>query len=476
MRRWQRAFAALLFVTDVAAIIIAVAAAHLLRYGFMRQEVVISGVSEQDLEVTYVVVSIVIIVMWSLSLLAFGTRDYRVVGTGTLEYKRVTNATFGFFGLVAIVAFAVKAPLGRSYLLIALPLGWLLLLLGRWLWRQWLNSRRRKGRLMNHAVLVGDRASSAHVAEQIARNPGSGLEIVGAITERGSTERQLTPAIPVLGDWSEVLAHVDRIRADTVIMTSNHSLEPRQMRELGWGLEERRASLIVAPALTDIAGPRIHSTPVAGLPLIHVEYPEFTGFRLSLKRASDVVFSAIGLVVLSPLFLVVAIMVRSTSPGAAIFRQERVGLQGTPFRMLKFRTMVDGAESQLASLLDASEGNGTLFKMKADPRITRVGRTLRRYSIDEFPQLWNVLKGDMSLVGPRPPLKSEVDAYETWVHRRFLVKPGITGLWQVSGRSDLSWEDSVRLDLYYVENWSMVTDLIIIWRTVRAVVRKDGAY
>jgi exopolysaccharide biosynthesis polyprenyl glycosylphosphotransferase len=476
VRRWQRLFAALLSITDTIVIAVAVFGAQVVRFGFGGQRLLIPGISDSDLIVAYTGVSIVLILGWALSLRLFGTRDYRIVGTGMLEYKRVSNATFAFFGLFAIVAFALQAQIGRAYLLIALPTGWLLLLVSRWLWRRWLIGRRRKGRLLSHAVLVGDRASSLHVAQQIKRDPGCGLEIVGAVTEHGSTNQALSPGVPVLGDWYHVLEHVDRARADTVIITGNHTLDPRQLRELGWGLEERRANLIVAPALTDVAGPRIHSTPVAGLPLIHVSYPEFTGVKLALKRTSDVIISAIALLMLLPALFAIGIAVRATSPGPAFFRQERVGLRGTPFRMLKFRTMVADAEERLSSLLDASEGNGVLFKMRNDPRITPVGRLMRRYSIDELPQLWNVLKGDMSLVGPRPPLASEVATYEAWVHRRLLVKPGITGLWQVSGRSDLSWDDSIRLDLYYVENWSITTDLVILWRTVRAVLAKNGAY
>jgi len=469
-------FARLLWVTDAIVIASSVAVAQVLRFGIGSQQLVIPGLRTDDILVAYTLVSIVIIIGWLFSLRVFGTRDYKIIGTGVVEYKRVGNATFAFFGVFAILAFAFQAQIGRAYLLIALPLGLVLLMLNRWLWRRWLISRRRRGRLLSHAVLVGDRASALHVAQQIQRDPGSGFEIVGAITERGSTGTVLTDGVPVLGDWRRVIEHVDRSRADTVIITGNHTLNPRELRELGWGLEERKANLIVAPALTDVAGPRIHSTPVAGLPLIHVDYPEFTGVRHALKRTTDVVLSGTALLVLSPLLLAVGLIVRSTSPGPAFFRQERIGLHGRPFRMVKFRTMVVDAERHLSTLVDASEGNGVLFKMKDDPRITRVGRTLRRYSIDELPQLWNVLRGDMSLVGPRPPLAQEVAAYEKWVHRRLLVTPGITGLWQVSGRSDLSWDDSVRLDLYYVENWSLTTDLSILWRTVRAVLAKNGAY
>jgi exopolysaccharide biosynthesis polyprenyl glycosylphosphotransferase len=235
---------------------------------------------------------------------------------------------------------------------------------------------------------------------------------------------------------------------------------------------------VVAPSLTDIGGPRIHTRPVAGLPLIHVETPRYEGTKLFAKRMFDIVASSIILLLSSPLLLGIAVAVRFTTPGPVLFTQERVGINGRPFQMLKFRTMVVDAEARLRELQeeDRSVGNQVLFKMKDDPRVTPVGRILRRFSLDELMQLVNVLNGSMSLVGPRPPLAREVKEYERKVHRRFLVKPGITGLWQVSGRSNLSWEDSVRLDLYYVENWSIVGDLVILWKTARAVLAREGAY
>jgi len=345
------------------------------------------------------------------------------------------------------------------------------------MWRKWLIGRRRRGRLLSHAVLVGDRPSSVHVAQQIQRDPGCGLEIVGAVTEHGSTNVELTDTIPVIGDWYHVLDHVDRVSADTVILTGNHTLTPRQLRELGWGLEERKASLIVAPALTDVAGPRIHSTPVAGLPLIHVDFPELTGIDRFLKRAFDV-FGAVVLILLgSPILIAVAIAVKSTSRGPLLYGQERIGRRGVPFKMWKFRSMIVGADDQLKSLLDAQgTSDRPLFKVTNDPRITPVGRFIRRYSLDELPQFFNVLAGSMSLVGPRPQVAAEVALYEGGAHRRLFMRPGVSGLWQVSGRSDLDWDDAIRLDLYYVENWSLTGDLVILWRTVRAVVAKDGAY
>lgn len=477
VRRWQRLFAGLLSVTDTLVITIAVFGAQLIRFGFEGQRLHIPGGSDRDLIVAYSLVSAVLILGWALSLRLFGTRDYRIIGTGTLEYKRLTNATFAFFGLFAIVAFALQAQIGRSYLLIALPAGFTMLILSRWMWRRWLISRRRRGRLLSHAVLVGDRASSLHVAEQIKRDPGCGLQIIGAATEHGSTHRSLTDEIPVLGDWFHVLDHVDRARADTVIITGNHSLDPRQLRELGWGLEERKANLIVAPALTDVAGPRIHSTPVSGLPLIHVAYPEFTGINRFLKRAFDLI-GALSLIVLSlPIMLSVAIAVKATGSGPLLYGQERIGRNGVPFKMWKFRSMVVGADDHLKGLLDEQgTSDRPLFKVANDPRITPVGKFIRRYSLDELPQFFNVLSGSMSLVGPRPQVAAEVALYERGAHRRLFMRPGISGLWQVSGRSDLDWDDAIRLDLYYVENWSLTGDLVILWRTLRAVLAKDGAY
>ncbi|PPG55682.1 UDP-phosphate galactose phosphotransferase [Rathayibacter sp. AY2B7] len=247
---------------------------------------------------------------------------------------------------------------------------------------------------------------------------------------------------------------------------------------MSWTLEPGREHLVVAPSLTDIGGPRIHTRPVAGLPLIHVETPRFDGRQRFAKRLFDILASTMLIILSAPVLVVVAVLVKVTSPGPVLFRQERIGLNGATFEMLKFRSMVVDAEARLAALASQqrAEGNSILFKMAKDPRVTRVGAILRRFSLDELPQFLNVFRGDMSLIGPRPPLAREVEQYEEHVHRRFLMKPGITGLWQVSGRSNLSWEDTVRLDLYYVENWSMTGDIVILFKTARAVLARDGAY
>ena len=233
----------------------------------------------------------------------------------------------------------------------------------------------------------------------------------------------------------------------------------------------------MAPGLIDVAGTRIHIRPLAGLPLLHVEEPRLTGTRRLAKAVLDRALALAGLLLLSWFFVAIAVAVRLNSPGPALFRQRRVGRKGSGFTLYKFRSMYAGAEELLDSLSPRNEADGgVLFKLRQDPRITPVGGFLRRCSLDELPQLLNVLKGDMSLVGPRPPLPSEVAKYPDDIRRRLLVKPGLTGLWQISGRSDLSWEESVRLDLHYVENWTMTLDFAILWRTVRVVLRGKGAY
>ncbi|MFE6256861.1 sugar transferase [Agromyces sp. NPDC057865] len=473
---WQRAYAQRLFITDLIVIVVSVYGSQFLRFGTAGDVLSIPGWEGGAYELSYTLVSAILVLGWFVSLALFATRDRNIIGAGTGEYKRITDATIRVFAVLAIAAFLLQSEVGRGYLLVALPLGLALLLLARWSWRKWLLRRRAAGDFSHRAILMGERGKSVHVAEQIAREGATGIVIVGALTERGSAEQDLAPGIPVLGDYTSLSRVLEEARADTVVFTGADTIDPRGMRQLGWALEATSTNLIVAPALTDVAGPRIHARPVAGLPLIQVDYPEFEGRKYAAKRAFDLVVSFLALVVLSPLFLVLALLVRNDSPGPAFFTQERVGLNGRRFHMLKFRSMVVDAETRLPTLLDRTDGNGVLFKLRSDPRVTRVGAVLRRYSLDELPQLVNVLKGDMSLVGPRPPLATEVERYDEWTRRRLLVRPGITGLWQTQGRSNLSWEDSVRLDLYYVENWSLTGDIIILYRTVRSVARAEGAY
>ncbi|MGA1835725.1 sugar transferase [Herbiconiux sp. 11R-BC] len=475
---WRRLFARRLLVTDLLVLIWVVFGVQIAWFGVDSADVSL----RQDLgglAVSYTTISIVILVSWLVVLQIYGTRGYRVIGTGTQEYRLLADATLRLFGLVAIVAFIFKIDFARGYVLIALPLGLLVLIFSRWMWRQWLNVKRLQGSYTSRVLLVGSAESAVHIAHELNRQPEAGYMVVGACVPTSLVGDELPgTSIPIYGNLDRVMRALEVTGADTVVITSADELSPQRVRELSWGLEPGRQHLVVAPSLIDIGGPRIHTRPVAGLPLIHVETPRYEGGKRFAKRTFDVMAASIGILLLSPILALIAMIVRLSTPGPVLFRQERIGYHGERFNMLKFRSMVVDAEQRLVGLQDEKrdEGNTVLFKMKDDPRVTPVGKFLRRYSLDELPQLFNVFGGTMSLVGPRPPLEREVVQYETHVHRRFLVKPGITGLWQVSGRSNLSWEDTVRLDLYYVENWSLTGDIVILWRTAKAVLGSDGAY
>lgn len=472
---WEKRYSRKILTTDIAIVITSVFFSQWLRYGSLLTELQVSRSDRNAFDIYYTEISIAIIIVWLIALAVSGSRAPQAFGTGPTEYKRVINSTFFIFGGFAIIAYLVQAPIARGYLSFALPIGLVLLLLSRWLWRKRLHRQRKRGKNVYRTLVLGERSKSEHVAQQIMRSHFNGLWIVGAITEHGS-RLNLIRDVEVVGGYDDILDAIDQTDADTLVLTSSDALSPTHIRQLGWELESRNVNLIAAASLTDIAGPRIHMRPVQGLPLMHIDYPRFQGWRRVTKRFFDLTVSSIALIVFSPLFIVLAALIKRDSKGPVLFMQERIGLDGRPFRMFKFRSMVADAENYLPNLLNQSEGSGVLFKIREDPRITRLGRLIRKYSLDELPQLGNVFLGHMSLVGPRPPLPSEVNQYDEWTERRLLVPPGITGLWQVSGRSDLSWEDSVRLDLYYVENWSLVGDVMILLRTFRAVLKPVGAY
>ena len=304
----------------------------------------------------------------------------------------------------------------------------------------------------------------------------AGYTVVGACVPRGITVDPDVLSVPHLGAVEDVRRVCDEVGADTVLVARGGYSSSSDLRRIAWDLEESDLDLVVVPSLTDVAGPRIHMRPVAGLPLLHVEGPQADEAGGLTKRVFDVAAALVCLLLLAPVMVAVMVMIKVEDGGPIFFRQARVGRHGAEFGMLKFRSMVVDAESRLEELRHLNESDGTLFKVREDPRITSVGRHLRKYSLDELPQLLNVIRGDMSLVGPRPPLQREVATYEDDVRRRLLVRPGMTGLWQVSGRSELSWAETVRLDLYYVDNWSMMSDLVIMAKTVKAVVASSGAY
>ncbi len=383
--------------------------------------------------------------------------------------------------VVLAVAFAARWDLPRLATLVSLGLLVVLPALGRVVVRRALHQLRRRGQWLHRVVAIGPAAEVKAFVEETARRPESGLAVVAACTPEEINRLAVGTGaddgreVPVIGPPALAGTAARAVSADCVAVLP-HALPRQQVRRLAWELEGSGVELLVAPAVTDVAGPRISVRPMNAFALLHLEQPAFTGMRRLAKHALDRLAAAVALLLLSPVLVVLTLLIRRDSPGPALFRQPRVGLGGAVFTCFKFRTMGEDAERQVVDLVDRNESDGTLFKIRQDPRITRIGATLRRYSLDELPQLINVLRGEMSLVGPRPPLQREVDSYAVDVRRRLLVRPGMTGLWQVSGRSDLTWEETVRLDLYYVENWSPLLDLTILWRTLDAVRTARGAY
>ncbi|WP_336852812.1 sugar transferase [Sinomonas albida] len=422
---------------------------------------------------------VAIAVLWPVALGVYGSRDASVLGIGAEEYRRVVAASFQLFAVLAIASVLMTNWLPAHVFALVFGSGVMALLAVRWVSRRWLNHQRQNGLYLTPAVVVGEPEDVRYVVRRIAASDGAPYNVLGAVLPGGRRGQSLAVdgvRLPVLSSTDDVVRTVALKKAAAVIIAGPVPGGNRYVRELGWNLEQHDAELVLASSLTNVAGPRIHWRPVQGLPLMEVDLPHYTGAKHVVKRALDLVLASAALVVLAPIMGVLAIIVHLDSEGPILFRQERIGKAGRPFSMLKFRSMVQDAESRLRDLDADNEGAGVLFKVKDDPRVTRCGKWMRKYSLDELPQFLNVLKGEMSLVGPRPPLSREVGKYERYTHRRMLIKPGITGLWQISGRSDLDWDDSVRLDLYYVENWSIMGDLMILWRTFRAVFAPTGAY
>lgn len=473
---WRERYARRILFTDVLVLVWVVFGTQIIWFGTGNAEITMREDARLS-TVSYWTFSSVLVVVWAWMLGLFDSRDHRALGSGSDEYARIFHASLRLFGVIAILAFLLRADVARGYLLIAFPVGVCALWLSRWLWRQWLSAQRDVGAYSARVLLVGRSSSVLRVARELSRNPRAGYWVVGACVPSGPRDGLESLDVPIWDSIEDVQAAMSATGADTVAVTGAAELSAERVRELSWGLESGRQHLVVAPAITDVGGPRIRTRPVAGLPLIHVETPKFTRAGRFAKRCMDLILTGLIVLLLSPLLLATALAVRFSSPGPVLFRQQRVGYQGEPFTMLKFRSMRVGADAELAKLL---EEQGTsqvpLFKVKDDPRITPIGKFIRKYSLDELPQLFNVLGGSMSLVGPRPQVAAEVALYSDAARRRLLARPGITGLWQVSGRSNLTWEESVRLDLYYVENWSLVGDMAILWKTAKAVVTSDGSY
>jgi exopolysaccharide biosynthesis polyprenyl glycosylphosphotransferase len=472
--RWQRQYAAKLRITDTMVVCAAVVLGQYVRFG---------PTSNPPGYLKYYVpgFSVLFIIIWLVALAGFRSRSPRLTGTGVEEYRRVLAASFWTFGAIAIVTLLLKLDIARGYLAVALPTGALGLVLTRAIWRGYLARKRVNGGYQTAVLAIGELDAVENLANELVRNPMDGYHVVGVGVPgygppRGEHVTVNGRVVPVIGGESYALDAIRTCGADTLAIAGTECFGVRGIRRLLWDLEPMGVDLVVSTGIMDVALSRLVMRPNAGLPLLHIEKPQYHSAKRFEKRAFDFCFALAALVGTLPILLIAAMAIKITSRGPVFYSSERIGIDGRPFAMLKFRTMVHDADTQLASLLGANENDGLLFKIRDDPRITPVGRLLRRFSIDELPQFINVLRREMSVVGPRPPLRREVEAYDCEVIRRLLVMPGVTGLWQVSGRSDLSWNEAVRLDLSYVDNWSMVGDILIIVKTLRAVLARTGAY
>ncbi|WP_460599089.1 sugar transferase [Flexivirga lutea] len=427
--------------------------------------------------VPYLVVIVLSPAVWVAAVAACHGYERRYLGVGAEEYRALFSATVRLLALSAFASYAVytnRPYFSRYFVLILFPLLLITSLIGRYGLRRHLHQARWKGRSFHRAVVVGQNAAVSGLVSDLRREPVHGINPVAACTTEVA---ELGCGLPREGTVAETVQIARRYAADVVVVASPSGLDGIELRRLSWELDDLGTELIVSPGVVEVTGPRMSIRPAANLSLLHIERPALHGVNAVTKATFDRCAAALGIALLAPVFLVIAVLIKVRDGGQVFFRQTRVGIDGTDFTMLKFRSMVPDAEARLAALQGAAnDGNGVLFKLRDDPRVTPVGRVLRRFSLDELPQLINVARGDMSIVGPRPPLRDEVAKYGADAVRRLRVRPGLTGLWQVSGRSNLSWDESLRLDLRYVDNWSMTLDLQILWRTARAVVRGTGAY
>jgi exopolysaccharide biosynthesis polyprenyl glycosylphosphotransferase len=416
-------------------------------------------------EIRNIVLALIVLSSWGFFLWFNGSRDTNILGFGADEYKKLTNATLLSFTAVAFVSYIFKLEISRLFVLSVFPFGLLVLFIVRRILRRRLLKARNQGRYLSRVLLLHSGVSDP-VEQRLTLAQHAGFNIV----------HKIVTAENFNFDVKEIVSNALSNSCDQIMVGQSAVISATELRKLGWALEQTNIDLIVAPAVTEIAGPRLKVSNVEGLPLLHLEQPAFSGASRVTKRILDLTISIVGLIFISPFLLIVAILIKSSDRGSVLYTQKRIGQNNKEFNVYKFRTMSEGSHELRAQVMAETNKDPRLAKDPQDPRITKPGLFLRRWSIDEIPQIINVLKGEMSLVGPRPPLAEEVNKYEKSETRRLLVKPGLTGLWQVSGRSELDWEDAVRLDLYYVENWSLTLDILIIIRTAAAVWRGEGAY
>lgn len=475
-RRRRRVIVAALVCVDVVALIGCAALATYLRFSTFSARL---GIENLPQGASYYEAMWAFVALGMAALWREGLYDLERLTWGAGEFSRIARAmALAALGFV-LASFWLKLPgLSRAWLLLATVISFAGVSIGRLAVRAALRALRRRGRLLRRTLIVGSNAEAAEIARIVRAHPETGLVPVGCLASSHAEYLPLSfcdEDVPLIGEARYVRDIVVGHAIDTVIIATtafDHDIVSRMIAELrGTG-----ATIQLSSGLFDILTSRVLVREVAGVPLITVRSVSFSRRNAFVKRVFDLVVASSILLLGMPVWLAVALAIKLDSPGPVLYKQERIGRGGRPFGMYKFRSMFRDADARLAELEAANEADGPLFKIKDDPRITRVGKVLRRYSIDEFPQLINVLKGEMSLVGPRPPLPREVKAYGEREWQRMQVLPGMTGLWQVSGRSHLTFDEMIRLDLFYIENWSVAFDIALLARTLPAVLAARGAW
>ena len=403
--------------------------------------------------------------------LGFGLYNIHQFGPAE-EFRRAVLAISVVITTIVMVSFWSKSSFSRVWIGLSWVFSLVLVLLSRHYWRSQVRKARSRGRLMFRTLIVGTNEEAERLAE-VMRVDTLGFRPLGFVANGNA--HGAPDGLPVLGDIARLRGLIREANADCVFVASSavRADEVSQVSKAGRleGVEVR-----VTANLPEVLSSRLALQPLGGQMVLSLRPVRLTGSQAFAKRTFDLVVSSTALILTSPLWIGIALAIKLTSRGPVLFKQVRVGQRQRPFTLLKFRTMVQGADLMVEDLRAQNEASGPLFKLREDPRVTRVGKRLRKWSLDELPQLLNVVKGEMSLVGPRPPLPREVSAYEDWQLDRLEVPPGITGLWQISGRSQLSFDEYVRLDLFYIENWSLSYDLFILAKTIPILVSRKGAY
>lgn len=457
----------LLITLDLGAICVAMALAFALRTD-------LPGADPRSAVVEHLQLGVLSLPVWVVLFSHYKLYSARHVTSRLEELRRIVHA-IGAGGLaLSVIGFAFQLYVARGWLVISVLLALVLVLVEREIVRRVFNILRAKGRLLRPVVMIGDNVEALALCSMLEETPELGYDVVGFVSDDLPVGAVLRGR-PVIGSVARAIDAVEMVGASGVVVATT-SVDLDGSNTLVRELTDAGVHVELSSSLRDIAAERITVRPLGRFPMMYVAPVRRDGWRAVAKRTFDIAFAGLALLVGAVPLGLVALAIKLDSRGPVVFRQTRLGRDGQPFDVFKFRTMAVDAEARLVELLDLNEADGPLFKMKDDPRVTRVGKVLRKLSIDEIPQFWNVLRGDMSIVGPRPALASEAAEWSPALRNRLRAKPGITGMWQVSGRSDADFDNYARLDLYYVDNWSLWTDLAIVAKTVPTVVLQRGAY